>query len=427
MTTIKAERLRNLPFLKDADADALEELVKAAIEKSLQPGQIIFREGSTSRELYLILEGRVEVLKGQDGDEMVLARRNQGDFFGEMGLIEASPRFATVRAVECTRLLEFSEESLRNILLRQPLLLYRMIQELSARLRSADLQMIADLKRKNQALAQAYRELQEAQAALVQKERLERELELARELQQTILPRDLPVWHGVSFAARSRSARQVGGDFYDVISLSKGRFGLIMADVSDKGMSAALYMALTRSLIYAEAKRNPSPREVLLSVHKLLLEMSHSDMFVTVFYGVLDSMQGNLRYARAGHDRPLLFSPAIGVMRMLTGKGTALGFFEEMDLEEVTVELHPGDLLILYTDGITDANSLAGELFGVQRLCDHVCKAGSRCAGDLCDHLFQMVDLFQAGAAQYDDMALMVVQVGDGLHWPPRRGIPSTP
>jgi phosphoserine phosphatase RsbU/P len=287
MTTIKAERLRNLPFLNDAGADALEELAKAAVEKSFQSGQIILREGSTGRELYLILEGRVEVLKGQDGDEMVLAWRNQGDFFGEMGLIEASPRFATVRAVEHTRLLELSEQSLRNILLRQPLMLYRIIQELSARLRSADLQMIADLKRKNQALAQAYSELQKAQAALVQKERLERELELARELQQTILPRDLPVWRGVSFAARSRSARQVGGDFYDVISLSKGRFGLIMADVSDKGMSAALYMALTRSLSYAEAKRNPSPLEVLLSVHRLLLEMSQADMFVTVFYGVL--------------------------------------------------------------------------------------------------------------------------------------------
>ena len=123
-------------------------------------------------------------------------------------------------------------------------MLYGMVQELNARLRSADLQMITDLKRKNQALAQAYRELQEAQAALVQKERLERELELARELQQTILPRDLPVWQGVSFAARSRSARQVGGDFYDVISLSEGRFGLVRAFCS--GVSGRLVCAAAR-------------------------------------------------------------------------------------------------------------------------------------------------------------------------------------
>ena len=285
-----------------------------------------------------------------------------------------------------------------------------MVQELSARLRSADLQMIADLQHKNRALAQAYHELQEAQATLVEAERLECELGLARKLQQSILPHELPELPGFSFAARSRSARQVGGDFYDAISLNKGRVGLIMADVSDKGMSAALYMALTRSLIYAEAKRNPSPREVLLTVNRLLLEMSQADMFVTVFYGVLDSVRANLRYARAGHDRPLLFSRRTGVCRFLAGVGAALGCIKELSLEEASVDLHPGDLLVLYTDGITDANSNTGEFYGVGRLSETVCSAGGLAAGALCDHIFAVVDRFQAGAAQYDDMALLVVE-----------------
>jgi phosphoserine phosphatase RsbU/P len=410
MTTVNIEVLRVLPFLKEAGADVLEGLAKAAMERSFRPGQVIFQEGSTSRELYLIVEGRVEVVKGQGADQMVLARRGQGDFFGEMGLIEATPRFATIRALEPTRLLEFSEQSLRSVLLRQPLLLYGLVQELIARLRSADLQMIADLQHKNRALAQAYHELQEAQASLIEKERLECELELARKLQQSILPRELPELPGFSCAARSRNARQVGGDFYDVISLSSGRLGLIMADVSDKGMSAALYMALTRSLIYAEAKRNPSPREVLLSVHKLLLEMSQADMFVTVFYGVLDSVQGNLLYARAGHDRPLLFSRETGACRFLTGGGAALGFIEEVNLEEVSVDLRRGDVLVFYTDGITDANSTTGEFFGVGRLRETVSAAGGLAAAELCDHIFEVVDRFQAGAAQYDDMALLVVE-----------------
>jgi len=277
-----------------------------------------------------------------------------------------------------------------------------------------------DLQQKNRDLIQAYHELQEAQAVLIEKERLECELELARELQQSILPHEFPDLKKFSFAARSRPARQVGGDFYDVIQLSRGRVGLIMADVSDKGMSAALYMALTRSLIHAEAKRSSSPRKVLprkvlLNVHRLLLDMSsQADMFVTVVYGVLDPAKGNLRYTRAGHDRPLLFSPTTNEWRFLTGKGTVLGFVEEVSLEEVDVDLHPGDLLIFYTDGITDANSPAGEFFGSKRLRETVCAAGGLGADDMCDHIFEHVDQFQTGAVQHDDMALLVVKVDAG-------------
>jgi serine phosphatase RsbU (regulator of sigma subunit) len=331
-----------------------------------------------------------------------------------MALIESKPRFATVRAKEPTRVLEFTEEQLRFILDRQPLLLYQSVRMLTARLRESDVKMIADLQRKNLELARAYRELQEAQAALLEKERLERELELARELQQSILPQEFPSLPGFSCAARNRPARQVGGDFYDVISLSKRRTGLVMADVSDKGMPAALYMALARSLIHAEAKRSSSPRRVLLSVHRLLLEMTQADMFLSTFYGVLDPAQGTLRYARAGHDRPLLYSPSTGQCQFLAADGMLLGCFDEVRLDEAGVNLHPGDLLVLYSDGITDANSPSGEFFGVERLRETVCAAGGLSARDLCDGIYQQVKDFQAGATQYDDIALLVVKANAG-------------
>jgi sigma-B regulation protein RsbU (phosphoserine phosphatase) len=243
----------------------------------------------------------------------------------------------------------------------------------------------------------------------VEKERLERELELARDLQQSILPDEFPQPPGIHFAAGSRPARQVGGDFYDVIPLSKGRWGLVMADVSDKGITAALFMALTRSLIRAEAKRRTSPRRVLLNVHRLLLEMSRADMFVTVFYGVFDPAQSALRYVRAGHDHPLLFSPATGQCRFLTAVGMPLGYLEEVELEEASTDLCPGDLLLLYTDGITHAESPTGEMFGVERLHETVCDADAPAAQGLCDLIFERVDSFQAGTMQYDDMALLVV------------------
>jgi len=402
--------LRNLPFLEGATPEVVERLAEVAVERSFQPGQVVFEEDSTGREVYLIVEGVVEVVKGHGTEEMVVATNGPGTFFGEMALIEDRPRFAAIRALEPTRLLEFSERDVRSVLIRQPLLLYQVTRLLSARVRETDLKMIADLQRKNQELAQAYRELQEAQAALVEKERLERELELARELQQSILPQEFPTLPGFNCAARSRPAWQVGGDFYDVIPLSKGRLGLVMADVSDKGLAAALYMALTRSLIHAEAKHSSSPRQVLLNVHRLLLEISQSDMFVTVFYGVLDPARGALRYARAGHDRPLLFSPSSGECRLLAADGILLGLVEEVRLEEVSVDLCSGDLLVLYTDGITDANSPAGEFFGVERLRETVSAAGGLSAQDLCDLIFDHVDRFQAEAVQHDDMALLVVE-----------------
>jgi serine phosphatase RsbU (regulator of sigma subunit) len=406
------EILNNQPFLQGAGTDSVQRLAEMAVELRVEPGQTIIEEGSAGGDIYLIAEGQVEVVKGAGAEETILATRESGDLFGEMGLIEARPRFATIRALESTRLLVLPEGSMRSLLAKEPQVLYRTVQMLSARLRESDLQMIADLQRKNKELAQAYHELKEAQAALVEKERLERELELARGVQEGILPDEFPSLPGFTCAARYRPARQVGGDFYDVIPLGAARVGLVMADVSDKGMASALFMALTRSLIRAEARRSTSPRRVLLRVHKLLVEMSRVGNFVTVFYGVLDLAEGTFRYVRAGHDRPLLYAPDSGKCQTLEGGGMLLGLVEDVMLEEVEVHLDPGDLLVLYTDGITDANSPSGEFFGRARLRDTICSAAGESAQDLCDLVFDRVQQFQAGATQYDDIALLVVRIG---------------
>jgi sigma-B regulation protein RsbU (phosphoserine phosphatase) len=410
MATVDVKLLSAVPLFRDVDPRVLEALAGAATERVYQPGQIIVQEGARGGEMFLIQQGSVEVVKGQGSDEMLLAHRGTGELLGEMSFLEDRPRFATVRAREPSRLLVFSEQGLSSALLQQPELLYRVVQTLSARLRESDLQMIADLQRKNVELAQAYQDLKEAQVELVEKERLERELELARDLQQSILPVDFACPPGFSIAATSRPARQVGGDFYDVIPLSGGRIGLVMADVSDKGMPSALYMALTHSLVHVQAKRRASPRQALLATHRLLLEMTRADMFVTVFYGILDPAQSSLLYARAGHDCPLLYSPRTGDCRFLTAAGMLLGMVEDVHLDEKSVSLEPGDLLVLYSDGITDATSPTGEFFGAERLQKAVCCAGGRTAQEACDLILRGVDEFRAGAAQYDDMALLVVR-----------------
>ncbi len=401
------------PYLQGVGPDSVRRLAEQAIERHVEPGQIILEEGSAGSEMYLIADGLVEVVRGKGEGEMLLATRGPGEFVGEMGLLESEPRFATIRALESSHVVVLPEASVRRLLAEEPLVLYRTVQMLSARLRETDLQMIADLQRKNEELARAYHELKEAQAALVEKERLERELELAREVQRDILPHEFPRLPGFGCAARYQPARQVGGDFYDVIPLGGQRIGLVMADVSDKGMASALFMALTRSLIRVEARRSRSPRQVLLNVHNLLLEISRSDRFVTVFYGVLDLATRTLRYARAGHDRPLHYAPERGECQALDGLGMLLGLVEDVVLEEVEVQVHPGDLLVLYTDGITDAISPSGEFFGRERLEDTICSAGGESAQDLCDLVFERVQRYQAGATQYDDIALLVVLMDD--------------
>ena len=254
-------------------------------------------------------------------------------------------------------------------------------------------------------------QLEAAQAELVEKERLEREMELARQVQQSLLPRSFPRIAGYQFAAHSEPARQVGGDFYDAFMVDGERFGVAVGDVSDKGLPAALYMALTRSLLLAEARRNPSPAAVLRSVNRLLHELGEPDLFVTVFYGVVEIATRRLTYARAGHDRPLLLRA--GAVHELAGQGAFLGLLEpdELRLSEESCDLLPNDRLVLYSDGLVDALSPAGQPFDRPALATFLASQAAQPASDLCAATFDELARHQADAEQYDDMTMLVLAV----------------
>jgi serine phosphatase RsbU (regulator of sigma subunit) len=263
-----------------------------------------------------------------------------------------------------------------------------------------------------EALRQKIDQLEAAQAELVTKERMEREMELARQVQQDLLPHIFPMVPGYAFAARNKPARHVGGDFYDVILLDADQVGVVIADVSDKGMPAALFMALTRSLILAEARRERSPRAVLLNVHRLLQELGQPDMFVTVFYGVIDGSARRLTYTRAGHDRPLLLRD--GAVHKLSGEGAFLGYLldtDELHLTEEQVDLAPGDSLVLYTDGLADLLSPDDRPFGLGQLMALLQSYAGWPADELCAALFADLAAYQGSAEQYDDMTALVVEV----------------
>lgn len=393
------------------DGDELAKLANLAVEREFPQGAVVCQEDAVEHSFYVILEGRVEIVKRLGTDEVQLFVRGPGEFFGEMALIENAPRSATVRTLQPCHLLEVDEAVFDRLLKDNPTVALDMMRGLSATIRETDALTIEELRRKNEELARAYAELKAAQAQIVEKERLERELEIAGEVQRGILPKSLPQIPGLDFAARYLPAREVGGDFYDAFTLDKDQVGLIMADVSGKSVHAAIFMAVTRALMLAQASSSCSPQQTLLDVHNLLLRASSADMFVTAFYGVLNARTRELRYARAGHDRPILYRGRTGEMSLLEGEGRFLGMIEGIELEERLVQLWPGDLLVLYSDGLTDALNLSGERYCVKWLMDSVAAHADKPTSQLCDAVFDQVLTFQGQACQFDDMALMVVRV----------------
>lgn len=253
--------------------------------------------------------------------------------------------------------------------------------------------------------------LEAAQEGLAQKERMDRELELARLVQQRMLPHTFPRIPGFRFATQNEPARHVGGDFYDLIPLDDNHFGIAVADVSDKGMPAALYMALSRSLLLAEARRSHSPQAVLAAVNDLLLQLGEPDMFVTLFYGVVECQSRRLTYCRAGHDRPFLLRD--GTVQELDGSGTALGLLETqaLDLMETTIQLQAADRLVLYSDGLTDVLAADGQMYDRARLQGLLQKHADLDPDGLCRAIFDALKEYQGTAEQYDDMTLLIVGV----------------
>jgi serine phosphatase RsbU (regulator of sigma subunit)/anti-sigma regulatory factor (Ser/Thr protein kinase) len=239
------------------------------------------------------------------------------------------------------------------------------------------------------------------------RERLEQELQVAQLIQQNFLPKKLPDLPGWGVAAFYRPARAVGGDFYDFIELEDGRMGIVVGDVTDKGVPAALVMAATRSVLRASAQRLVSPAEVLERVNDLLCPDIPEKMFVTCLYGVLDPGTGHLRFANAGHNVPYVRTG--GDVGELRATGMPLGLLPGMAYEEKETVLGPGDVVLLHSDGLAEAHSPTKEMFGFPRLKELV---GRRERGEeLIDLLLGELDGFTGDEwEQEDDITLVTVQ-----------------
>ena len=239
---------------------------------------------------------------------------------------------------------------------------------------------------------------------------IDRELQLARQIQKTFLPENLPTLRGYDLAAVWQTARQVGGDFYDVFELTPGRFGLAIADVSDKGLPASLYMTVSRTLIRAMALDNESPARTLEKANHILQLDSSEGFFVTVFYAILELTSGKVTYCVAGHNPPYLLHPARGMVQPLHKGGIALGVMDPISLKDQELVLDPGESLVLYTDGITETFSPEAEAFGEARLQARLESLLGKTAREIVEGIEQSLDGFRADAELDDDYTLLVIR-----------------
>jgi sigma-B regulation protein RsbU (phosphoserine phosphatase) len=407
-----AHLISQVALFRTLPASEHEYLADTLHTVDIPAGTYLFSEGERGSTFYIIVTGHLEVIKALGTpEETRLAVRGPGEFLGEMSLLNPDGlRTASVRTVGDVRLIEMSRADFEALLHRQPMLAYEMVRVLSSRLTVSHNEAIIDLQAKNQELQRAYDELKAAQEQLVEKERLERELQVARQIQMSILPQHLPELPGFDFGALMSPARAVGGDFFGLFTLGQGRVGVAIGDVTDKGVPAAIFMAQTHALLRAEAGRNASPRKTLQRVNRLLMEVNSGGLFVTILYGVLDQQTRQFDYVRAGHELPMLRSSKGEISLAPQGRGMPLAIFDDPMLDENQITLPPGSTLLLYTDGVTDAQDTQHNAFGLSRLEAALKEIGELGGQAVCDGIFQAVGAYQSSAVQFDDVTLVAVQ-----------------
>jgi sigma-B regulation protein RsbU (phosphoserine phosphatase) len=244
-------------------------------------------------------------------------------------------------------------------------------------------------------------------------DRMQRELDLAARVQASMMRRRLPEIPGWQLAVELMPAKLTCGDFFDAFRVPDGRIALLIADVVDKGVGAALYMSMSCTLLRTFIMEHPShPEEVFQAVNNRILEDTSADQFVTVFLGILDLENGRMTCSNAGHPPPLLLR-ADGTTQTIQPHGPVLGILEDRAWGNQHLQLSKGDKLVIYTDGITEAQNERAELFGMDRLTEMVRTCVGKGAEDTRDLIDHAVQQFVDGADQSDDIALMVLSRGE--------------
>ena len=349
----------------------------------LPAGSLIMREGEPGDEMFVVLEGELAVsLQGKRIDSL-----GPGMILGEMAMIDDRPRSATATAVTDCSLIRLDRTGFRNLVSRSPEFALRVMNIMSVRTR----RLIEDE---------------------VKRQRMEEELSIARRIQLSLLPNACPLVPGYEFAAGYRAAREVGGDLYDFIreTGNPARLHIVIADVTGKGVPAALYMAVSRTLLHTYALDGHSPAQALYRVNQFIRQDAASPLFLSAFYAALDTDIHCLTYASAGHNPPIWLQHSTGDIELLQSRGIVLGAFDQYVPEEHLCFLQPGDFIIFFTDGITEARNTAGAFMDDEGLEAIVASRRWSSAEELKSAIIAAVEDFAAGTPQADDYTVVVMR-----------------
>ncbi|MGB9123294.1 MAG: SpoIIE family protein phosphatase [Candidatus Angelobacter sp.] len=256
--------------------------------------------------------------------------------------------------------------------------------------------------------------MREVASQIAQRERMNREVEIAREVHERLFPQKLPVIAGLDYAGHCRPALGVGGDYYDFLALPHGHLGIAIADVSGKGIAAALMMASLQASLRGEATRAPENlASAVANVNRLVYEASSDNRYATFFYGQYHPITGQFDYVNAGHNPPMLFHRANGkwTVTHLDIGGVVVGLLEGYPYQQGHVLLVPGDILVAYTDGISEAMNSAEEEWGEDRAMEVIQRCDGLPAQEILQRVFAAADAFVANAEQHDDMTLVILRV----------------
>lgn len=346
-------------------------------------GQVIFEEGQSGDEMFIVVEGQVGITNQGRPLNTVLP----GSFFGEMALVDDGPRSATATALADSQLLPIDQDYFLKLTQESPDFAIDVMSVMSKRLR-----LLVDEEVKHQ--------------------RMEEELKIGRQIQESLLPEACPSFSGWEFAAFYRAARHVGGDLYDFIvdPDNPGRMHLVIADVTGKGVPAALFMASYRTTFRAVALEGCGPAETLRRANRLISLDSRPPLFLTAFIATLDSQGSRFKFANGGHEKPLWYHRDSGEIEPLISRGMLLGAFDEIPVEEKEIFVASGDLLIFFTDGVTEARDAGGNFFGDEGLFSALSSRRWRDADHLLKAIVEAVDDFAGEMPAADDLTLVVAK-----------------
>lgn len=346
-------------------------------------GSVIIREGEAGEEMFVLLEGDLAISRrGKRIDYLT-----PGMILGEMAMIDDRPRSATATAITDSTLIHLDRARFQELVSRSPDFALWVMNVMSIRTR----RLIEDE---------------------VRRQRMEEELAIGRRIQLSLLPRGCPQAPGYEFAAGYRAAREVGGDLYDFIVQpdDPSQIHIVVADVTGKGVPAALYMAVSRTLMHTYALDGRSPSEALQRVNQFIREDEATPLFLSAFYGVLDVNIHCLTYANAGHNPPIWLRHDTGEMQLLKARGIVLGAFDAYIPEEQVCFLEPGDFVVFFTDGITEARNVANDFLDDEGLEAIIAAQPWSSAEELLAAIVAAVDEFSAGMPQADDFTVVVMR-----------------